>query len=137
MVNEQNITLILNIAIGVIALLVLIKALIGLKKGFWKGLISLLVSTILYILVIVFNTKFTDLYYEMNIGQFINATIDINGESIQITTIGNTLREIIISLTKSNTGTSLTPEAYYHGSIYYCSNYFCYFISFNIKTNFR
>lgn len=111
MVNEQNITLILNIAIGVIALLVLIKALIGLKKGFWKGLISLLVSTILYILVIVFNTKFTDLYYEMNIGQFINATIDINGESIQITTIGNTLREIIISLTKSNTGTSLTPEA--------------------------
>ena len=111
MVNEQNITLILNIAIGVIALLVLIKALIGLKKGFWKGLISLLVSTILYILVIVFNTKFTDLYYEMNIGQFINATIDINGESIQITTIGNTLREILISLTKSNTGTSLTPEA--------------------------
>ena len=59
MVNEQNITLILNIAIGVIALLVLIKALIGLKKGFWKGLISLLVSTILYILVIVFNTKFS------------------------------------------------------------------------------
>ena len=111
MVNEQNITLILNIAIGVIALLVLIKALIGLKKGFWKGLVSLLVSTILYILVIVFNTKFTDLYYEMNIGQFINATIDINGESIQITTIGNTLREILINLTKSNTGTSLTPEA--------------------------
>ena len=70
MVNEQNITLILNIAIGVIALLVLIKALIGLKKGFWKGLISLLVSTILYILVIVFNTKFTDLYYEMNIPFF-------------------------------------------------------------------
>lgn len=111
MVDEQNITLILNIAIGIIALIVLIKSLIGLKKGFWKGLVSLLVSTILYILVIVFNIKFTDLYYELNIGQFINSTININGENIQITTIGNTLREILINLTKSNTGTTLTPEA--------------------------
>lgn len=114
--NPSQLTMILNIILYVMMGLVVLKMIIGLFKGTWKGLTSLIVSGILYTIIILMNSRFTKLYYGIDLS-FTNVAVQVNDVSFPLTTIGETLRNIIISLT-GEYGT-LSPSS---SLFVYCDN---------------
>lgn len=106
--DPAQITLILNIVVYVLIGLIVLKMIFGLFKGVWKSLTAFIISSILYVIIIVFNTKFAELYYGINLTS-LNLAIGINGQVFPVTTIGETLRNIIIYF--SSNGAGLTPSS--------------------------
>ena len=106
--DPAQITLVLNIVVYVLIGLIVLKMIFGLFKGVWKSLTAFIISSILYVIIIVFNTKFAELYYGINLTS-LNLAIGINGQVFPITTIGETLRDIIIYF--SSNGAGLTPSS--------------------------
>ena len=106
--DPAQITLILNIVVYVLIGLIVLKMIFGLFKGVWKSLTAFIISSILYVIIIVCNTKFAELYYGINLTS-LNLAIGINGQVFPVTTIGETLRDIIIYF--SSNGAGLTPSS--------------------------
>lgn len=106
--SPELLTNILNIVLYVLIGLIVLKTLFGLFKGMWKSLTSFIVSTILYVLIIVFNTKIATLCYQINLSS-LNAVVSVNGSSINVVTIGQTIRDVIITLSGNNI--DLTPSS--------------------------
>ncbi len=100
MTTAETITLVTNIILYSLLGLILIKCLIGLFKGLWKTTCSLLISIIFYILVITLNTTFTELYYGINLSFISSSPIVVNNVEVTISTIGDTLREVVMALTE-------------------------------------
>ena len=97
MPSVETISLILNIITYVLLGLVLIKSFIGLGKGIWKTTCSFVVTIILYILVIFLNPTFTQIYYEIDFS-FLNQSFVVNSQLIEVTTIGETLKQTLFCL---------------------------------------
>lgn len=97
MPNADVITLVLDIILYVVLGLIVLKSFIGLFKGLWKEICSFVVSLIFYILVIVFNTSVTEAIYNFDLS-FIGVSFTLNEEVISLTTIGETIRDVIINL---------------------------------------
>ena len=97
MPSVETISLILNIITYVLLGLVLIKSFIGLGKGIWKTTCSFVVAIILYILVIFLNPTFTQIYYEIDFS-FLNQSFVVNSQLIEVTTIGETLKQTLFCL---------------------------------------
>lgn len=100
MTTAETITLVTNIILYSLLGLILIKCLIGLFKGLWKTTCSLVISIIFYILVITLNTTFTELYYGINLSFISSTPIIVNNVEVTISTIGDTLREVVMALTE-------------------------------------
>lgn len=100
MTTAETITLVTNIILYSLLGLILIKCLIGLFKGLWKTTCSLVISIIFYILVITLNTTFTELYYGINLSFISSTPILVNNVEVTISTIGDTLREVVMALTE-------------------------------------
>ena len=102
---------ILDISFYVLIGIIILKALLGLKKGVWKSLCSFLVSVGLYITIIVLNTRFTEWYYSWDLSGA-NLVFSLNGNQISVQTIGQTLRESIIVLVGEQADLSPSSEIF-------------------------
>jgi len=106
--EPQMLTMIFNIIFYALIAIIIIKSVIGIFKGVWKTSTSFLITTILYVIVIVFNTGITELFYDFNLS-FTNLSFTINEASIQVETIGQVIRETVMAL--AGESIELTPES--------------------------
>ena len=111
MIDAETISLIANIIFYVLIGIVFVKSLMGLKKGLWKTIVSFIVSTILYVLLIIYNAQLTEIYYNIDISKYFDIIIALDNKEITVTTIGQTLRDVIIYFASSETGVNLSSEA--------------------------
>lgn len=111
MIDAATISLILDIILYSLLGIIVIKALLGIKRGFWKSIVSFIVSTALYVLLIIFNNSFTTFYYNFNIGGIYSCSFMVEDTSIELTTIGETLRQVIVALASSESGLTLSSSA--------------------------
>ena len=102
---------VLDISFYVLIGIIVLKALLGLKKGVWKSLCSFLVSIGLYITIIVLNTRFTAWYYSLDLSGA-HLVFSLNGNDISVQTIGQTLRESIIILVGEQADLSPSSEIF-------------------------
>ena len=91
--------------IGIVAL----KAIFGLIRGFWKSLCALIVSIVCYVLIIVFNSSIADAIYNYDISSMISE-VALNGSTIEITTIGEFVKDAIIILMQDVYDFASNPE---------------------------
>lgn len=93
--------------IGIVAL----KAIFGLIRGFWKSLCALIVSIACYVLIIVFNGAIAESLFNMDLsGVAQGASITLNETIIEISTLGELVKDIMIVLTKDVYDFANNPE---------------------------
>ena len=95
--SVDNISLICNMVILAMGLLVLISALFGIKKGLWKSLVKLITWAILLTVVYVFNIKFTEMYFNIDLSMFpLPESFEFNGNVISLRqTIGGIIEDTL------------------------------------------
>lgn len=106
--EPQMLTMIFNIVFFAIIGIIVLKSVIGIFKGVWKTSTSFIVTSILYILIIVFNTGITELVYNINLSSF-NISFSLNEVSIQVGTIGQVIRDTVMVL--AGESIELTPDS--------------------------
>mgnify|MGYP006917394298 CR=1 FL=1 len=109
--NPETITLILNIILYSFIGLIILKTIIGIFRGTWKSLNSLIITLACYAVIIFLNGKFTELYYNMNLSM-LNLSFNIDGTIINVNTIGQALRDVVILLSGESLNLSPSSEIF-------------------------
>lgn len=109
--NPETITLILNIILYSFVGLIVLKTIIGIFRGTWKSLNSLIITLACYAVIIFLNGKFTELYYNMNLSM-LNLSFNIDGTIINVNTIGQALRDVVILLSGESLNLSPSSEIF-------------------------
>lgn len=103
--SADNISLICNMIVLVLAILTLISALFGIKKGLWKSLVKLTTWAILLLVVYLFNTKFTEMYFNIDLSIFpLPNTFDFGGNDISLKQNVGGIIEDILQVYHANAG---------------------------------
>lgn len=111
MIEPHIVTIVGNVVFGVIMALVLIKAFVGLGKGFWKSLNSLIVSLVCYFCIIYFNKSIAAAVYGIDFSRY-NWTFPLQEQRIAITTVGETMRSVILALSGESVAIPADSKAF-------------------------
>lgn len=109
--NPSIITLIVNIVFYSIIGLIFIKSLFGLIRGTWKSLNSYIISIACYAIIILLNGKITEAIYNINLYSY-GMVIQVEDQTIMVTTIGQVIRDVIIVLSGENSGLTSNSEIF-------------------------
>lgn len=109
--DPSIITLIVNIVFYSIIGLIFIKSLFGLIRGTWKSLNSYIISIACYAVIILLNGKIAEAVYNINLYS-LGMVVQVEDQTIMVTTIGQTIRDVIIALSGENTGLTSNSEIF-------------------------
>ena len=111
--NSGNISLICNLVLVGVGVLVLISALFGIRKGLWKASAKLVSWAILLTIVYVFNTKFTELYFNINLGMFnLPTNFEFMGMSLNLSQpVGKIIEDVLVGMNAAKGAIAITALA--------------------------
>lgn len=100
---QTIVSIISNVMVLLLFFVALISCVIGLKRGFFRSLVSLIVWLIAFAIVFGLNMTFTELYFKIDLSfilkNFGNLAIDINGEEVSLLqSVGDIITDIMIAL---------------------------------------